>query len=128
MCKQQDFVQCAEEQISVAEASADNCYAEENGEGRKNHGIIKQIIATLHEEMDGRTEARRWRLAGALDNNDASRLWGLSTASVEAAYVPYLGFKDTEASGMKGRSKAAFVDKALCSPSPNAEEEDKRNN
>lgn len=59
------------------------------------------MTAELHSMMDKQLDGRRQRMGKAEAGGDATTLWRLITASLEAAFVKYLGLDKIEAKTIK---------------------------
>lgn len=76
---------------------------------RESAAIKRQLKEELHEKMDEQLEQRAERMEKAANGNDATTLWKLITASMEAAFIDFLKLSKDQARAMRGRGVVTFT-------------------
>ena len=67
-------------------------------EGRRNEK------KALHQAIDEQITLREWRMALAVYQGNADKLWDLIAAAIENGFIKYLGLTGQDASKMRGRN------------------------
>ena len=58
--------------------------------------------------MDQRTDNRKYRLEYVANGKDTDRQWSLINAAIEEANIKFHNLESTQATKMRGRSKATY--------------------
>ena len=76
-------------------------------------GLDRELKAQVRQSMDQQWPQREQRLEKTQEAKDTTTMWGLISASMEAAFIEFLGLDKRDAKKMRGRGTVTIETRGM---------------